>query len=177
MRRGAFVAGIALACAAPQVGLAARDPRDIPLVDQVGATFTLRQIGRPAAVIFVASRCGDACPIAEAIFARLNDKLHRAQIDARLLTITLMPDEDPPIVMAALARRFDADPRRWRFASGRPADVNALLDAFGVMRVDDRFHGSFCYVLARDGRPARILPLSTVADQELFTLLRNASRA
>ena len=50
----------------------APDARDIPLVDQNGARFTLRNLRRPTAVIFVAARCGDACPIAEALFARLS---------------------------------------------------------------------------------------------------------
>ncbi len=172
MRNAALALALALGCAAPASAGTARDARDIPLVDQTGTTFTVRQIRRPTAVIFVATRCGDACPIAEGLFAELAGELARAHVDARLLTVTLEPDRDPPIAMANLARAFGADPARWRWASGRPADVRRFLDAFGVYRLDGTFHGAFCYVLGRDGRPTRLVPLSTSADRELFALLR-----
>ena len=153
-----------------------RDARDIPLIDQNGARFTLRDLRRPTAVIFVAARCGDACPIAEALFARLSAALGRGRIDARLLTVTLDPEHDPPIAMAGLARGFHADAARWRWASGRPADVRALLDAFNVARLDGQFHGTFAYVLDAHGLPARLVMLSTSADGELLGYLRAASR-
>ncbi len=182
MRRAAPLLALALAlgCAAPASAGAARaaapDARDVPLVDQTGTAFTLRQIRRPTAVIFVATRCGDACPVAEGLFAKLAGELAQAHVDARLLTVTLEPDADPPIAMANLARAFGADPARWRWASGRPADVRRVLDAFGVYRLDATFHGAFCYVLGRDGRPTRLVPLSTSADRELFALLRAAAK-
>jgi cytochrome oxidase Cu insertion factor (SCO1/SenC/PrrC family) len=154
----------------------APDARDIPLVDQTGARFTLRDLRRPTAVIFVAARCGDACPIAEALFARLSDTLKRERVDARLLTVTLDPENDRPIAMAGLARAFHADAARWRWASGKPADVRRLLDAFNVARLDGKFHGTFAYVLDARGLPARLLMLSTGADGELLGSLRAASR-
>ena len=155
---------------------APRDARDVPLVDQNGTPFTLRDLRRPTAVIFVASRCGDACPIAEALFSRLSAKLARERIDARLLTVTLDPDNDPPIVMRSLARSFGADAASWRFASGKPADVRRLLDAFNVARLDGTFHGAFAYVLDAHGLPTRMVMLSTAADGELLGYLRTPSR-
>ena len=127
-------------------------------------------------MIFVASRCGDACPIAEALFSRLSGELARERVDARLLTVTLDPDHDPPIVMANLARTFRADAARWRWASGKPSDVRSLLDAFNVTRLDGTFHGAFAYVLDAHGLPARVVMLSTAADGELLGYLRAASR-
>ncbi|MEA2666363.1 MAG: hypothetical protein QOI11_3307, partial [Candidatus Eremiobacteraeota bacterium] len=153
------------------------DARDVPLVDQSGATFTLRELRKPTALIFIATRCGDACPIAEGLFAKLSAELARARVDARLLTVTLEPEADPPIAMANLARAFAADPQRWRWASGRPADVRAVLDAFNVYRLDGKFHGAFCYVLGRDGRPRRLVLLSTGADRELLEALSSAAKA
>ncbi len=169
--------GIAVAAAgAPAAAGASRDARDVPLVDQNGTTFTLRDMRRPTAVIFVASRCGDACPIAEALFSRLSAKLTRERVDAALLTVTLDPDNDAPIVMANLARTFGANAARWRFASGKPSDVRRLLDAFNVARLDGKFHGTFAYVLDARGLPARLVMLSTAADGELLGVLRTASR-
>jgi cytochrome oxidase Cu insertion factor (SCO1/SenC/PrrC family) len=173
MSRGAFALCLALALSCGTVAAAAvpRDARDVPLVDQTGTTFTLRDVRKPAALIFIATRCHDACPVAEGLFAKLSAELARAHVDARLLTVTLEPDADPPIAMANLARAFSADPHRWRWASGRPADVRAVLDAFNVTRLDGKFHGAFCYVLGRDGRPRRLVLLSTSADRELLGLL------
>ena len=181
----AFAIGLALiaACGAqafaggsPADARTSRDARDVPLVDQNGARFTLRDLHRPTAVIFVASRCGDACPIAEALFARLSERLRHERVDAQLLTVTLDPDADPPIVMANLARTFRADAARWRWASGKPSDVRGLLDAFNVTRLDGRFHGAFAYVLDAHALPARMVMLSTAADGELLDELRTASR-
>jgi len=175
----ALVLAVATAVAAagmPASAGASRDARDVPLVDQNGTPFTLRDLHRPTAVIFVASRCGDACPIAEALFSRLSAKLARERVDARLLTVTLDPDNDPPIVMGNLARTFGANAARWRFASGKPSDVRRLLDAFNVARLDGKFHGTFAYVLDAHGLPARLVMLSTAADGELLGYLRTASR-
>ena len=170
------VAASLAAPSAPVLAAAPRDARDVPLIDQNGAPFTLRSLHRPTAVIFVASRCGDACPIAEALFARLSERLARERVDARLLTVTLDPDADPPIVMANLARTFRPDAARWRWASGKPSDVRGLLDAFNVTRLDGRFHGAFAYVLDAHGLPARMVMLSPSADGELLGYLRAAAR-
>lgn len=181
MRAAAIVLALVAACGvqafaggAPADARAARDARDVPLVDQNGARFTLRDLRRPTAVIFVASRCGDACPIAEALFARLSAELKREHVDARLLTVTLDPEFDRPIVMAAKARTFQADASNWRWASGDPNDVRRLLGAFNVEVLDGKYHGTFAYVLDAHGRPMRLVLLSTSADRELLGFLRAA---
>ncbi|HEY0394171.1 MAG TPA: SCO family protein [Candidatus Elarobacter sp.] len=170
------LAGVLAAGGAPARAELARDARDVRLVDQNGAAFTLRDLRRPTAVIFVASRCGDACPVAEAIFARLSGELARRHLDARLLTVTLDPEFDRPFVMASKARVFGADAARWRWATGDPADVRRLLDAFNVPRLDGKFHGTFAYVLDGAARPLRLVLLSTDSDRELLGFLRAAGR-
>jgi cytochrome oxidase Cu insertion factor (SCO1/SenC/PrrC family) len=167
---------LALGSAEPAVAQS-RDARDVRLVDQSGASFTLRDLHRPTAVIFVATRCADACPIAEGLFARLAGRLANAHVDARLLTVTLDPDYDRPIVMASKARSFGADPARWRWASGDPADVRRLLGAFNVPHLDGAFHGTFAYVLDAQARPLRLVMLSTNTDGELLSLLRSVPRS
>ena len=165
-------AALAIACGSPAAAGASRDVRDVPLVDQTGTTFTLRALHRPTAVIFVASRCGDACPIAEAMFSKLSDELRREHVDARLLTVTLEPDYDRPIVMANKAQSFRADASRWRWVSGKPDDVRRVLDAFNVQRLDGKYHGTFAYVLDAHALPQRLVMLSTNSDRDLLELLR-----
>jgi cytochrome oxidase Cu insertion factor (SCO1/SenC/PrrC family) len=168
----AFALFLALGTATPAAAGAPRDARDVPLIDQNGTSFTLRDLHRPTAVIFVATRCGDACPIAEGLFARLAGRLATAHVDARLLTVTLDPDFDRPIVMASKARSFGANAARWRWASGDPGNVRSLLDAFNVGRLDGKFHGTYAYVLDAQARPIRLIMLSTNTDRELLALLR-----
>lgn len=163
---------IALAAGAPVQAGAPRDVRDVGLIDQNGARFTLRELHRPIAVIFVASRCNDACPIAEALFAKLAAELTRERVDAQLLTITLDPTYDRPFVMAARARAFRADARQWRWASGDPDEVERLLEAFNVPRLDGRFHGAFAYVLDARALPSRLVLLTPAGDRQMLALLR-----
>ena len=68
------------------------------LVDQRGTPFTLRGLrGEPVVLAFVATRCSDACPIADAMFAQLA----RRGVRAQFVTITLDPSYDTPFVMSA----------------------------------------------------------------------------
>src|SRR5581483_9943044 len=100
-RRSVLVLAFALAVASVPGAFAfaapAGDPRDVALVDQMGATFTLRDLRRPAAIAFVATRCSDACPVTTAVFARLAARLAAERVAATLVSITLEPREDTPI--------------------------------------------------------------------------------
>ena len=168
----------ALGTGAAAQAAAKRDPARIPLVDQTGTRFDVAALrGRPAVVTFVATRCADACPIANAAFARLAQRLHGDGLHARLLTVTLDPAYDSPFVMARLAQGFGADASVWRLASGSPRDVRALMAALGVVAEPDRNgvpdeHTSFVYVLDSRGRLARTLLLSTNLVDEAVHLLR-----
>ncbi|MGH7728982.1 MAG: SCO family protein [Vulcanimicrobiaceae bacterium] len=170
---------LVFACAGPV--FAARggeDPRRIPLVDQSGAPFRLADLrGAPAFVTFIATRCTDACPIANAEFERLSESVRAAHLRAHLVTITLDPDYDTPIVMWRTAREFAADGRTWRLVSGNPANVRAEMRAFGVTAEKDAhgipdLHSSFVYVLDARGRLARTMPLSTNFPAEALALVR-----
>jgi protein SCO1 len=147
------------------------------LVDQSGSSFRITDLaGRPVVVTFVATRCTDACPIANAMFSRLQARLARDHTRAMLLTVTLDPAYDSPFVMARAAHQFDANPHTWRFVSGSNADVRSLMAAFGVTATPDRHgvpeeHSSFVYVLDGHGRLARSLLLSTNLADEVATLL------
>jgi len=127
----------------------------------------------------VASRCTDACPIANAMFLATYRRLHRDRVPGRLLTITLDPRYDTPAVMARVARRFGVPRDDWRFASGKVSDVLALMRSLGV---DARpgssgfpeEHSSFVYILDKDVRLKQRLLLSTDLPNEVESALRAA---
>ncbi len=165
------------ACATP-VAARERGPAHLPLVDQTGNRFSLSDLsGRPTFVTFVATRCTDTCPIANAEFSRFAAELDRTRTRVNLVTVTLDPDYDTPFVLAREARRYGADARVWRFAGGTPRDVRSLMRAFGVVTERDRHgvpdvHTTFVYVLDRSGRLAHTLLLSTDFAREAAQLAR-----
>ena len=56
----------------------------------------------------------------------------RALGDARLLAVTLDPAFDTPQVLDAYARAMQADPARWQFVTGSPAEIQRLTRAFAI---------------------------------------------
>lgn len=177
-RAQAIAALSAFACAGvARVGWA-DDARDIPLLDQDGRPFTLRGAGGlAAAVTFVATRCTDSCPIAEAVFARVAESIRKERLDARLVVVTLDPHFDTPFVMARTARDLGARAPAFRLASGNPEDVSRLMRAFGVVAHPDAHgvpetHSDFIYVLDNRARLARTLLLSTGSPREIVDALR-----
>lgn len=153
------------------------DPTAIRLVDQDGRTFTLRDLrGRPVLLTFVATRCTDACPIANAVFAGLQRDFAHERLDARLMTVTLDPQHDTPFVVANTARMIGADPSRWRFASGTIPDVQRFLRAFNVVVQPNAqgipdVHSTFIFLLDRNGHVSRTMLLSTTVRQEVLAAL------
>lgn len=143
------------------------------LVDQQGAGFSLGARSGPVVLTFVATRCTDSCPIANAVFAAALAKTARRKLPATFVTATLDPAYDTPFVMAQFARRFNADRRRWRFISGSRADVRALMRRFGVASGVDA-HSAFIYVV--DGSAVRTLLLSSDAADRIVDLLKESVR-
>jgi cytochrome oxidase Cu insertion factor (SCO1/SenC/PrrC family) len=90
--------------------------------------------GEAALVAFVYLHCPDACPLATAVFQRLDRTLaERPEIAARvtLVTVSFDPARDTPERMAAL-RRSLAPRARWRFLTASSlAAIDPVLADFG----------------------------------------------
>ncbi len=179
IRRGLGTLALALVCLGVTSTARASDPRQIVLADQNGTAFDLADLqGRPVVLTFVSTRCTDACPIADAAFDSLAQRLRRERISAQLLTITLDPEYDTPFVMAGVAHRFAADAREWRLASGAPGNVRRLMRAFNVTADKDEhgipeIHSTFVYVIDAHGRLARTLLLSSNIVDDAARLLHD----
>lgn len=137
------------------------------LVDQSGRHFAFDSLrGTPLVVAFVAAHCTDACPLVNAQFAQAASELRARHAKVRMLTVTLDPEHDSPAAMRDLARRFDADPHSWIFASGSVADVHRVMNAFGVSAQQGphgyaETHSTFVYLLDARGRVRERLLAST----------------
>lgn len=165
--RRVLIGSLATAMAALPLSPRAAVPPAPQLVDQTGRTFTLASLrGRPVIVTFISAHCTDACPLVNAQFADASRQIARRKLDTRLLTITLDPANDPPSLMRALARRFEADPRYWLVAGGRPSEVNQIVRAFGVVAKLGKngyreAHSTFVYVLDAKGNLQQTMLAST----------------
>lgn len=79
--------------------------------------------GRPWVAAFIFTNCTGPCPRMSARMAHLQTVL---PAPARLISFTVDPDRDTPPVLAAYAKRFDADPERWWFLRAAPAEVERV---------------------------------------------------
>ena len=170
-----------LAAIAPLAVPAAATTAHVPqLRDQSGRTFTLESLrGEPLIVTFVAAHCTDACPLVNAQFQQIGERIAHDHLRVRLLTVTLDPEHDSPATMRRLARSFDAKPARWLMASGDARNVRAVMRAFNVIARRGRseyadVHTTFVYLLDAHGvLRETMLASSTMTAQVLATVTHN----
>jgi cytochrome oxidase Cu insertion factor (SCO1/SenC/PrrC family) len=111
---------------------------DSAFVDQRGQAFSLRDFrGQSVVLAFIYTRCTDIreCPLVSGKFAALQRLFRGAPV--HLVQVSLDPSFDRPRILAAYARRFDADPTRWTFATGDPTTVLNFVDQFNVTAFPD----------------------------------------
>jgi protein SCO1/2 len=159
---------VVVLCIASGRGARAQPPADTVLVDQRGTNFTLHELrGKPVVLTFVATRCTDACPIAEAVFAQLV----RRGVRAQLVTISLDPAYDTPFVISRFARILGAASPQWRIATGVPKAIDKVLAGFGVTRLARDEHSALVYCIDDRGEVAKVLPLSTATAEDVSAWL------
>jgi protein SCO1/2 len=133
---------------------------DFTLADQTGGavTFSTLSAGKVVAMNFIYTRCAlpQFCLRVSNVFSVLQRRFARQYgRDLVLLTVTFDPERDTPDVLATYAARFDADPKMWRFLTGRVADVRRVCALFGVDAYPDEGlmnHSLHTAVIDRGGR-------------------------
>jgi protein SCO1/2 len=99
------------------------------LVDERGQPFTDDALrGHPTIVSFVFTRCDTICPITTMKMQRIQDKTFDAGARIKLLSFSVDPDYDTPPRLAEYAKRYQADPTRWRFVTGPHAMIQGLVE-------------------------------------------------
>ncbi|MGE5569040.1 MAG: SCO family protein [Rhodospirillales bacterium] len=128
--------GLVLACAL-LAGCGSRQP--LPVLGQVPEFTLTAQNGEPFGSSsldgkiwvsdFIFTTCRGPCP-------RMSSQMHWVgqQVadlpDVRLVSFTVDPERDTPVVLAEYAKRFRADPGQWYFLTG-PSSVLEHLDREG----------------------------------------------
>ncbi len=99
------------------------------LVDETGQVFTDEALrGHPTIVNFIFTRCDTVCPVTSMKMAKLEEKTRdKRGIAVKLLSISVDPTHDTPAALAAFAKKYQANPERWRFVTGKPDEISALV--------------------------------------------------
>lgn len=151
-------------------GAILRSPRPVPAVvleDQDGRRFSLDDYrGRLLAVEFLYTRCMTVCRSLGMAFRQIREAVPPEALgrDFALLSISFDPERDDTASLKTYGRNFGADGEHWRLARVRNvAELAALLDAFGVVVIPDRFggfeHNAAIHLVGRDGRLVEISDL------------------
>lgn len=156
------------------------DPIDIgtqlphtALVDQDGKPVDLARDfgGKVTLLSFVFTRCPDKdeCPTVSSKFAYLQQHLEPQKF--HLILMTLDPPYDSPAVLAAYGKQFGADSRKWSIVTGQPAQIQHLLNRFGIssLRVSDAnfLHSDKVFVTDEKGRVADVVQTVAFAPDSL----------
>lgn len=107
------------------------------LTDQNGQPFSDADlVGRVAVINFIYTRCTSACPTMTAQMRLLQERLRAEGLLGNpvvLVSMSFDPEHDTPEVLRDYAAHFQADPDAWRFLTGDPATVKAVIGGgFGV---------------------------------------------
>lgn len=90
--------------------------------------------------------------------------------DLQVVTFTIDPARDTPEVLAAYAKRFQADPNNWNFLTGSRADLRKLSwDTFHLSDLNGELEHSTRFVLI--DRKSRIRGYYDTADSESIATL------
>lgn len=104
------------------------------LVDQDGNPLALEDLrGKAVLLDFVYTTCPGPCPILTGLHVEVQRALDPALKDrVRLVSVSLDPRNDTPTALREYARKRGASTANWSFLTGPPADVDAVLAAYGV---------------------------------------------
>jgi protein SCO1/2 len=101
------------------------------LTAENGQAFDSSQLkGQPWIADFIFTNCPGAC-------LRMSHQMSAVQqrSSARLISFTVDPDRDTPAILAAYAKRYQADPARWRFLTGPRDQLDVLGAAFLIGKI------------------------------------------
>lgn len=115
------------------------------LVDQTGQPFTeAAMAGHVSIVSFIFTRCDTICPVISMKMQRIQEKTFDVGDQVKLVSFSVDPQYDTPERLAEYAKRYQAEPERWRFVTGPYDKVHALIEGpfmTSMLRAGDRPSG------------------------------------
>ncbi len=101
------------------------------LSDQLGRQVDSDEFrGEVVVANFIYTNCRDTCPLLSHRMQLLQRRLREEGLldgRVRLLSFSTDPDRDTPQVLRRYATSFQADPKSWRFLTGREAEMRRIV--------------------------------------------------
>lgn len=99
---------------------------DFSLTDQTGKTVTRKDFENSITVVdFFFTSCQGICPKMNSQMKRVYDNF-QGNKEVKLISHTVNPEKDSVEVLAAYAKRYNADPDQWHFVTGDKAQLYML---------------------------------------------------
>jgi protein SCO1/2 len=131
-----LLCGVVSARVVRAAGQAENKVPDFELKDQAGEMVRLSDMrGHAWIANFIFTRCGDICPLMSERMKTLQNRITDRRV--RFISFTVDPDHDTPEVLAAYAKRYDAEVGRWFFLTGERAAIwEKIAPAFRLPLVE-----------------------------------------
>lgn len=154
-------------------------PRTI-LRDVNGKPFDLAELrGKVVLVSFVYTTCTGVCPGTTLAMTRIQKELREAKLwggSVEFVSITLDPKRDTAEVLDQYARMFRAGPDGWHFLTGKPEEVQAIIDAWDMwaktLPTGAIDHPSRVFLIDRHGHQREIYSLAFLKPQSVLEDVR-----
>lgn len=185
MRTALFAGGLMLAIVLALVARSLRVHPPLPVLGQIpdfrltderGGPFTGNSMrGHVSVVDFIFTHCRGSCPRLTGRMGELQSRLATDGSDARLVSISVDPDNDTPPVLADYGVKSGADPRRWTFVTGPYTDIaSAVVVGFKVSTAKiatgagegEVTHGDWFVLVDRTGAIRGYYPTEETGDFE-----------
>jgi protein SCO1/2 len=139
----------------------AHRPPNLALTNHEGEPVALSALrGKVVLVTAMYASCPHTCPLIMAQSKRAVAELSPAErADLRVVAVTLDPERDSPEVLARLAGAHDMQSPLYNLVTGKPEEVERVLDEMGVARTRDPEtglidHANLFLVIDREGQLA-----------------------
>ena len=103
---------------------------------------------------FIFTTCGAICPVMSKIFSEVPEKLGADASKLRMISISIDPETDTPAQLKIYAKNYGAG-ARWKFLTGKVADIVTVQRAFDSYRGDKMSHTPVTLLRAAPGQPWR----------------------
>jgi protein SCO1 len=138
---------------------------NVTFEDSKGRKYSISEFkGKYVFITFLYTSCTTVCPQLEMNMSKVYEKIPSKYLGKEVvfLSISFDPDRDDPTTLEKYRGYFNSDGETWRMARIKnPAELNALLKAFGVIVIPDEngnfAHNSAFYLVDKKGSLVDVL--------------------
>lgn len=123
---------------------------DITLINQDGQQLQLTEYLNTEKFVvleFIFATCTTICPILTANFTSLQTELGKDINNVRMVSISIDPEHDTPVILKRYLEKFNAQPG-WDFLTGRLEDITQIMKAFNAHVSDKMGHRPLIFLHA-----------------------------